>query len=267
MNVRLFVPLFAISIATYSYADDGQRLAGQDHGSVSLGTYGRSLSTTLRIDSVAGQGTSIDLNKKFGFGRSIRSGRLDLSYRFGRRDRTELSYYRNSAGRSFTLDSDITVGGTTFTQGTGISANHSTDELQLRWKRAIWLEDNYDVGFSLGIHAQSEQFSVNGTGGINKKAKVKAVLPLPLVGLYGEYYFSPLWSVNGAFELLALEIGGYKGSVTDFRFSADYRVNERVSVGAGYASFQVKVSANVPDFDGELKNRYYGLRVYATYRF
>ena len=267
MNARLITLLIAISPATYCFAEGGERLAGQDHGSVSIGTYGRSLSTTLRIDSVAGQGTSIDLNKKFGIGRKVESGRIDLSYRFGRRDRTELSYYRNSTGKSFTLDSDITVGGTTFNQGSGIAFNHSTDELQWRWKRAIWLEDKYDVGFSFGVHALSEKFSVNTTGGASKRAKVDAVLPLPLIGLYGEYYFSPLWSVQGSYELLALEIGGYKGNVGDFRLSADYKINDRVSVGAGYASFQVKVSADVPNFNGELKNRYYGLRVYATYRF
>lgn len=247
--------------------DDEVRLAGQDHASVSLGTYGRQRSTTIKVNANGIAGTSIDLNKRFNLGRRIDSGRLDLSYRFGRRDRTELSYYRASQANSVTLDQDVTIGGITFYQGSGVRASQTVEELQWRWKRAIWLEKNYDVGFSLGTHTLALKYTVETTSGQSKSRGVNAILPLPLLGVYGEYYFSPQWSVSGSFELLALEIGSYSGRVTDIKFGVDYKVDERFSLGIGYASFQAKIGASTSDFNGELGQNYYGTRIYGTYRF
>jgi len=263
----LGMTLVSVSSFAAESTDDEVRLAGQDHASVSLGTYGRQRSTSLKVNATGVAGTNIDLNKRFGFGRRIDSGRIDLSYRFGRKDRTELSYYRASQANSLTLDQDVTIGGVTFDQGAGVRASQTVEELQWRWKRAIWLEKNYDVGFSLGTHTLALKYDVSTTSGQSKSRKVNAVLPLPLLGVYGEYYFSPQWSVLGSFEILALEIGSYSGRVTDIKFGVDYSVNERFSLGLGYASFQAKVGAHTSDFDGELGQNYYGARIYGTYRF
>jgi hypothetical protein len=212
-------------------------------------------------------GSDIDLNEQFKFGRSVQSLRLDASYRIGRRDRTELSWYRRSSTRTATLTNDITIEGITFDAGTGVSARQDIDEIQWRWKRAVFLERNYDVGFSLGAHTLALQYRVNGLGSIQRRAEARGVLPLSLGGIYGEYWFSKRWSISGSFELLALRIEEYSGRVTDVRYGLDHHASDRLSFGIGYAAFTVRINADVPGFDGKFRTSYSGVRAYATYRF
>ncbi|MDX2064166.1 MAG: hypothetical protein SFX74_00340 [Fimbriimonadaceae bacterium] len=258
------LPLMGLFAA--AWADD-TRLAGQDHTWISFGTYGRRTSTNIRLDTDNIPGTDINLNERFKFGNSVQSARLDLSYRFGRRDRTELSYYRSSNTRSATLTSDLTIAGITFDAGTGVSARQQIDEFQWRWKRSFFQEKNYEVGFSLGAHTLAVRYNVSGLGSIQKRARANGILPLPLGGLYGEYWFSKRWSISGSYEILALRIENYSGRVTDVKYGIDYHANDRFSLGLGFASFTVRVNADVPGFDGQFRTRYSGLRAYATYRF
>ena len=61
-----------------------------------------------------------------------------------------------------------------------------------------------------------------------------ALAPLPTIGFYGAYAFTPRWLLSGRVDFFSMSYGDYDGSLTDVSAGVDYRFSRNFGVGVGY---------------------------------
>ena len=91
--------------------------------------------------------------------------------------------------------------------------------------------------------------------------------PLPVIGLRGNYQFTPRLMLRSSAELFAIEFDNVDGSLVDFYIGLDYHFHDNFAVGLGYNNVSLDVDADGSDFQGTLDWTYDGALLNVKYSF
>jgi hypothetical protein len=131
--------------------------------------------------------------------------------------------------------------------------------------------DTYDLSGSFGIHnLKFETFlngELNGQPLANLSNTSEANGPLPVVGLHGVWRFNDQFYIDAMIQYFSISFEEYDGSVTDYTASAVWQFSKHVGVGAGWNNFITKVDVDGDNFNGHLRWRYGGARIFVTASF
>ena len=255
-------------------AEEGFDRGSKDIFLISAGTFLIDFDTNASLDSeTLGKGTDIDFEDDLGLVANQNRARLDGYWRFAHKHRLDfaLYYYNRTADR--TIDQQIEWGDVTYDVGAEIHSEVKFQFFKLNYKYSFVRTQNLEFAFSAGLSTIRTEAELAGqgtvSGGVGESFQKKAnslLVPIPVLGLYGEWCMVRNLYLRGGVEYLAVNVAGWEGSVKDVRASVDWYPFKHFGFGVGYNIFRLDGSHDA-DAVFDFRYEYSGLLGYATYVF
>ena len=240
---------------------------GSERFVISLGAFITDRDTSTRVDSnTLGRGTTVVLEDDLGLDSSQTVFRLDGHVRTAERHRINFSVFDLSRDSTRTIDQDIQFGDEVFSVNTSIDSNFDLDIYKIAYTYSVWRTEHGFLGVDAGIHVADlvETLSAPSAGQFQLKA---LTAPLPVIGIRGEYYFTPKLRLAGAAEYFALEYNDIKGRLADIYLGMDYKVMDKLGLGIAYNYVTVDIDAAKSELSGGLDWQYDGFLLYFRFAF
>ncbi len=215
-------------------------------------------------------GTEIDFQKDLGYTQEVGTFLAGFQWRISRRSRINFSYYDINRSANHTLDKTIYFKGDTFNINTSIHTFFNTAIYQVSYGYAILSKPNYEAGVLIGTHLIGGKvgISANGTNmGISKTSDFGFTAPLPDLGLWGGYAFTPRLAANADIDYLSLTVGDISGSIFAYNILLTYKLIKQLDISLGYTGLNFKVDATKENVNGHFKWGYNGPSLSATFVF
>lgn len=234
--------------------------------------------TRIRVDSASlNRGTTLKLEDAFGFDDSSYLPMLHAYWRMSNRWRMDFQYTRLHRSGGATATTTIDWGPLTFDAGAAVDVTFNLDMFKLNFGYAFYKTSRAELGVSLGFNITGYETAAAGNARIGAVAvgfttdKKSFHAPLPVIGLYGAYAFSPQWLAQGYLNYmdLGVNVSGFSvgGRVLDAQATLEYQVLRNVSLGAGYRHIDVAVGGKSSDFRGGIKYQLSGPIVFSRISF
>lgn len=268
--------VFLASLGTFAQAGDDFAYRAQKF-TIDIGGFLTSVNTHADLDSVAyGRGTSVDFEKDLGLKDNPLTWRLDFGWRMTNRQLLVFSYYQINRSSTKTLASDINWGDYTLYAGTGATATWDSTFYQLYYRFAFVQGAKGEFGGSVGVSYLQQDAELKGYGTIRyqggthdyyiKKSNTLHA-PIPCIGLYGLYQFTPKFTMQGDVDYLKVNISGVDGSYTDARLTFNYYPWAGCGFGLGWLYNKYDVTANKDSWRGGFTYDFNGPVAYVSFKF
>lgn len=256
------------ALAPALHAEAGDPLS--DRFNFQLGGFLLSTETTLRVDGEFSRGTEIDTERDLGLKDSDRF-RIDAYWRIAPKHKIRLMYFDTSNEADKTLERTIEFQDQQYDVGLDVHAKSETQVTELAYEYTFMKRDTYDLSGSLGIHNLKFETSLggelNGNPLPNLQNTAEANGPLPVLGVHGVWRFNDQFYIDAMIQYFTISFEEYDGSVTDYTASAVWQFSKHFGVGAGWNNFITKVDVDGDQFNGHLRWRYGGARIFVTASF
>jgi hypothetical protein len=256
------------ALAPALHAEAGDPLS--DRFNFQLGGFLLSTETTLRVDGEFSRGTEIDTERDLGLKDSDRF-RIDAYWRIAPKHKIRLMYFDTSNEADKTLERTIEFQDQQYDVGLDVHAKSETQVTELAYEYTFMKRDTYDLSGSLGIHNLKFETSLggelNGNPLPNLQNTAEANGPLPVLGVHGVWRFKDQFYIDAMIQYFTISFEEYDGSVTDYTASAVWQFSKHFGVGAGWNNFITKVDVDGDQFNGHLRWRYGGARIFVTASF
>lgn len=164
------------------------------------------VSTEVRVDSSRlGRGTKFDLESELGVEESTEIFRGDGFVRFNRRHRIDGSYFAIDRRGTRTIDRQITVGDTTFPVNGRLTTSFDTEIFKGAYRYVFAARDTWEAGVSVGVHWMRTELGV-GSQALSLTEQFKTEIPLPVVGVHGEWLLTDTLRCRASTELFYLQL-------------------------------------------------------------
>jgi hypothetical protein len=264
-------PLAAVvllpAIQSLAHAEAGNPLT--DTFSLDIGTFFVNTSTRLAVDGHGIRGTEIDAERDLGVGDKT-SFRIDSYWRFARRHKIRVMYFDLSRSQTHVISRDITFNGETFSINNEVSSKFDTTILEGAYEYAFVQNDTWELAGSAGIHDLAFKTRLAAAGGAvvaSTSTTVSANGPLPVVGLHGIWKLTDSLSIDGEAQFFKINVSPYDGRLENFTGALLWHPIKNVGLGAGYDYFLTRVQVDSHSFQGSLRWRYGGARVFVNASF
>jgi hypothetical protein len=241
-----------------------------DRFSLSLGTFMLNTSTEIRVDGTTGRGTDIDTERDLGLQDGDRF-RVDGYWRFADRHKLRILYFDTDRSASKTLQRDIDVRDTVFPVDLTVKSTFETRVAELAYEYAFLRGENYEVAGTIGVHDLRFKLGLTASQNSGELAELSrdadASGPLPVIGLRGVWRFHPNFYFDAQAQFFKISLDPYDGRLEDYNASVVWTPFKHFGVGAGYNEFVTRLDVSADRFDGRLRWRYGGARIFITASF
>lgn len=231
-----------------------------------LGGYRPTIDSVARSDFVAGDrpGTELRFEDELGLAKRKSLPWFQAGARLGERWRIELEYFALRRDGTRTVSRDISWGDEVFPVNATVSSEFDSDIFRLSAGYSFHRSDSAEFGAVLGLHttrfrvALATKVSVGQATGGGREEAEDALIPLPTVGLYGNYRFGRNVFATGRVDYFAIGAGEYSGGLVNVQVSVGYRVTDRFGLAAGYRYVDYTVDVDKPRWRGGVDYRFSG---------
>lgn len=234
---------------------------------ISLGAFITDRDTTTRLDSsTLGRGTTIVLEDDLGLDSTQTVIRVDGYVRITERHRLDFSVFDLSRESRSTIDQDIQFGDDVFPINSTVNTSFDIDIYKIAYTYSVWSTDQGFLGADFGLHVADLTIALSEpSAGQFELGSVTA--PMPVIGIRGEYYFTPRLRLAGAAEHFALEYNDIDGRLTDVYLGLDYKVMDNLGLGVAYNYVTADIDTVKSEFSGALDWQYDGFLLYFKFAF
>jgi len=223
------------------------------------------INTRMRVDSeTLGQGTEIDLESDFDLADSVFLGRIDANWRIAPKHELDFSIFQLRREGTRVTDREIQIGDTTFPINTSVENEFDTLVVKLAYRYAFLYRQRWHMGASFGVHAMDFDTTWK-AGSLALQQDFNVLAPLPVLGLFGSYAFTPKLYLDWSTEFFGLEYENFDGFLNNTRLNLEHRPVEHVAFGLGldYLRINASVENESGDLSMEADSDYLGLLVFA----
>jgi len=170
-----------------------------------LGGYSiNNMETIARLDANnAPVGVYVDFNKDLGLDTSGTVVRLDGLYRFNEHHGLGFAWYALKFNGSRTVSRTIDWGDLPpITIGSQVDSELRFDVYKVNYQYSLFHNEQAELGALFGFHFLKTFVGINAGGAESKNTAITA--PLPVLGLYANYNFTPRMSVYYNFQFFAV---------------------------------------------------------------
>jgi len=248
-----------------------------DRFQIDTGYFRLNANTQLRYNGPQGGSGTIDFEQDLGLPQTVNTFWVDGTWRVGRRHQLKLAFTRVTRDRGdFTLERDFTWGGRIYSAGLSATTTSGEDILGGYYRFAIFRNDRFEIGPTLGIgylwiDARIKATgSVSGPGGSETRTLDEGTSTGSITGAVGGYaaaWLAKRLVVQGDFLYIKVKPENTDASVTDWRVAVDYYFSKNVGLGAQYKynKYTYDRGILVSTLGGELT--FDGGQVFLTFRF
>jgi len=234
-----------------------------DRYSMEAGAFFAKAKTTAHLNSSAGgTGTTISFENLLGMEDSKTNATLFGKMRLGDNWRLEAGYVGLDRTGSRVIGTTINWGNNTYTPGTTVQSEFKSETFRISAGYSFLKNANSEFGVALGLHTTQFEASLAAAGTGTATGKVLA--PLPTLGVYGAYAFTPQWLLSGRVDAFSLNSGDYNGSLVDAIAKIDYRFHRNFGVGVGYRYVDYDLGVTKGSFNGGIQYKFSGPVLYVT---
>jgi hypothetical protein len=189
------------------------------------------------------------------------TGIFNFRWRFTKNWHFQTTYWATDSGATTALNENFEFESVTFEQGSFIKSEIDTSIARLFWGRSFFRKPNHDWGVGAGIHwTEIDAFvegqvvtspPISGTGPIRREgASVSA--PLPNLGIWYIYSWSPKWVLVTRLDWLKVTIDEFSGSMYDASVGLNYQMSDHFGIGLAVNAFRLDVEVNSDEWRGGL---------------
>ena len=239
---------------------------------IGLGVYRPAKKTTLGGNTNIASGAAGSLE-----GSDDQStGSLNFRWRFTKNWHFQTTYWATDSSTQQTLTEDFTFnpGGpdeTVFQAGSFVGMGVDTTIARLFWGRSFFRKPNHDWGVGLGLHWLEIDAFVEGNavigGGPNefRRESASASVPLPNLGIWYMWSWSPNWVLASRFDWLEVTVDEFSGSMYDVSVGVNYQMSKHFGMGFAVNGFVLDVDFKGDNAEVGLKNEQIGPRLNVTW--
>jgi len=210
-----------------------------------LGGYSVSNAETIaRLDANnAPVGAHIDFTKDLGLDTTAAVLRLDGLYRFNEHHGLGFGWYALKFTGSRYVGREINWGDLPpITIGTQVDSQIRFDVYKLNYQYSLFHNDQAELGVLAGLHIMKTFVGFNAVG-IGETKNTAVTAPLPVLGLYADYNFTPRMSAFYNLQFFAINYENKaKGNLQDFLLGVEYRLFKNIALGVAYNRFVVNLA-------------------------
>jgi len=172
---------------------------------------------------------------------------LNFRWRFGKKWSLWGHYWATSNSGEAILKKNIAWEDVVFKAGTYAAAGIDLDVARVFFGREFDLGPEHELGVGVGLHYLSLGTLIEGeiiTGKSSTRfyrAKATADFPLPNIGGWYMYSWSPRWMFQTRVDWLSASIGAYSGSMWDVQAGFNYQAFKNIGLGLYYKGFLLDV--------------------------
>ena len=194
--------------------------------------------------------------ESFKYKESDSTGAMNFRWRFGEKWSVSGQYWKVDDSVKATLDEDVHWEDVVFKEGTFIKATTEIDVARVFFGRAFSKSDSHEFGLGIGLHwleigagIEGQVFTSEGDSE-RYKGNVSADGPLPNLGIWYTYAFSPKWAVSARADWLDASVGDYSGGLTNAAIGIDWAIFDHFGLGASYNYFDINLDVDKSDWRG-----------------
>jgi hypothetical protein len=198
----------------------------------------------------------IDFDEAFNLKGNTTAAAIDFRWRFGKKWSFWGQYWSFDRTGKATLEEDYNWQDVVFKQGTFAKAGANLEVARMFFGREFDLAPQHEFGLGLGLHWMSLDTFIEGeiiidedTTGFHR-ADASADVPLPNLGAWYRYSWSPKWMLEARGDWLSVDIGDYSGSLWDVQAGIYYQAFKNIGFGLFYKSFLLDVDIDKNDWHG-----------------
>jgi outer membrane autotransporter protein len=237
-----------------------------DRWSFQLGAFVPNVETTAHLNNSAGtRGTTVNFEDDLNLTDRKTMPSFLASVRLGERWKIEAEFYSLHRTGDRAINRTINWGDNVYTIGTNVHSQFDSDIYRLSGGYSFLKDNKSELGATLGLHVTQFKTALSATGvGANSN---DTLAPLPTVGLYGAYAFTPQWLLSGRVDYFSLNYNDYDGKLINFSAGVDYRFTRNFGVGLAYRHVDYEVTVTKAKFNGGVEYKFTGPVFYATMSF
>jgi hypothetical protein len=217
--------------------------------------------------SSAGVGTIISFDEDLGGEDSATLPRFDAYYRFNERHRIDFSSFAIDRNGRKTLTANLSIGDENYLVNQTVVSVIKYKLLRLDYAYSFYHSPSVELSLTAGLNITEYDFNYSLEDGSNASTH-GATAPLPMFGLRMSYAINSNWSIHYISESFFIEIGDdLKGTLLNYEFDLEYKFDNRLAIGAGFARSSTDLEAKDSDWTGSITDSYRGMLLYAAYYF
>jgi hypothetical protein len=238
-----------------------------DRWNFQLGAFVPKTDTTLRLDATATvrPGTSLSFEDDLGFSDTKTIPAILASVRLGERWKIEGEYFSLHRSSARAINRTINWGDQTFTVGTVVAGEFDSDIYRLSVGYSFIKNNQAELGAVVGLHVTDFKASL-AAAGVGAQTG-DGLAPLPTIGLYGAYAFTPQWLVSGRADYFSFNYNEYDGKLINFTLGVDYRFTRHFGAGIAWRHVDYQLDATKVKYTGEVNYKFTGPMVYLNASF
>ncbi len=234
-----------------------------DKFNLGIGIFWPEKDITLRVDgSVPGE--EIDIDERFGLSGREATGSLTFRWRFGEKWSVWGQYWSTDDSAKAILEEDLEWEDVVFKEGTFAKVGIKSTVARVFFGRKFHTGPRHEFGAGIGLHYLELDASIEGeiitdedTTGFHR-ASVNSDIPLPNIGAWYMYSWSPKWLFQANINWLDASIGDYSGSLWNSQAGVHWQAFNTFGVGLYVNAFKLDVDVDKSDWHGNVERTNYG---------
>ncbi len=249
-----FLTVLLSSTASAQTADDYHPFLS-DKFNLELGMFRPQIDFNARLDG-SHPDEEVDLDEALNLSDSQTTGSINFRWRFGKKwSLWGQGWSTNNTGKAV-LEEDVPWEDVVFKEGTFAKGGIEVDVVRAFFGRQFDLAPQHEFGIGAGLHWMSLDTFIEGEIIIDdsttefQRVSADASFPLPNIGAWYLYSWSPKWMFQARLDWLSASIGDYSGSLWDGQAGINYQAFKNIGFGLYYNIFVLDVDIDKSDWHG-----------------
>jgi hypothetical protein len=211
----------------------------------------------------------IDFEEDLGYDDSGWTPSLNFRWRYAKNWSLSGQYWGFDSEESVFLTKDIEWEDVIYQDGTYARSGIDFAVTRIFLGRSVLREPGYEFGVGAGIHwLETDVFIegqiASGSGTTFSRESADSSGPLPNIGAWYMYSWSPDWMVDARLDWLRASVGEYSGGLWHAQAGIHYQISRTYGVGLSYSNFRIDLDVDDSDWHGHIESRQHGPRLELT---
>lgn len=263
LNQSLLITFFAGFIASLFSNPLAAQTADDYHPfltnkfNLEVGVFLPGVGIDLRVDG-SNPDEEFDFDETANLSDNQESGAIDFRWRFGKKWSLWGQAWTTSNEGENTLEQDVEWKDVVFKEGTFVRGGLDMDIARVFFGRNFSTGPQHEFGAGAGLHLMDMDTFLEGEIIIDdqttefQRATASATIPLPNIGVWYYYSWSPKWLFQSRADWLSASIGDYSGSLWDLQVGVNYQAFKHVGFGLHYKAFLLDIDVTKNNLNGNI---------------
>jgi hypothetical protein len=241
---------------------------------IGLGVYRPSKRAKIGVDADLG---GSEINDSLEGTDTQSTGSLNFRWRFTKNWSFQGTYWNVNTESQQTLTEDFVFQGEVFQAGSFVRTGLETSIARLFWGRSFFRRPSTDWGVGVGLHWMEIDAFVEGEILVSppppppnplnefRHESTSASVPLPNLGIWYMYSWSPKWVVLTRLDWLDVTIDEFSGTMIDASVGVNYQMSRHFGIGLAVNGFKLEVDIDSTNWKGGIETRQVGPRLNITW--